>query len=80
MRFLVDEMMSEVVSPAPNALAAGSEIDVQHILDLVEQGTQDDDIPALCREHEIETLITMNVKTSGRRSSTTPRCWTPGSM
>jgi hypothetical protein len=38
-----------------------------HILDIAEPGAKDEDIPALCRQHGIDVLITLNVKDFGAR-------------
>jgi precorrin-6x reductase len=66
-KYLIDEMMSEVVSRSLNPLAAPTGDEFLHILDIAEPGTQDEDIPALCRRHGIDVLITLNVKDFGAR-------------
>ena len=68
MRLLLDEQMSAVAarSLAPLAEVFGVAA-VDHITRIGYGGTDDDDIPGLCRDHDYAALISLNVKDFGAR-------------
>jgi hypothetical protein len=65
--FLLDEQLHESAARALDALGVVNDDHFTYILDHAEQGTDDDDIPALCKNHGVQTLVTANVKDFGAR-------------
>ena len=66
MRYLLDENLDRKTAVAMDAIAADRDA-FAHILGIADEGTPDEDIPALCRRHGFETLISVNVKDFGAR-------------
>jgi hypothetical protein len=67
-RFLLDEMISEQVAPVLEAFARIYGDAIDHIVVVTgRQGTPDEDIPGVCAERDIDTLISINVKDFGAR-------------
>ncbi|MDP9444132.1 MAG: DUF5615 family PIN-like protein [Actinomycetota bacterium] len=67
MRYLLDEQLSESAAKCLNGLVGRDPETVRHMTDLVPQGLEDDDIPPLCQQHGVATLITMNVRDFGAK-------------
>lgn len=68
MRFLLDENLHEVAAAALNALAAiDGEDEFRHIVPLVGEGTEDEDIPPLCHDQAFDAVVTLNYKDFGAR-------------
>lgn len=68
MNYLLDENLSPVVGPVMNILGAANGDSFLHIRnDLNMGGTDDKDIPSLCRENGCDALITINHKDFGAK-------------
>ncbi len=67
MRYLLDEQLSKSVARALNGLVGRDPETVRYITDLGREGLEDDDVPPLCRQHGVATLITMNVRDFGAK-------------
>ena len=66
MRYLLDENLDRKTAVAMDAIAAPGDA-FAHILSVADEGTPDERIPALCRQHGFATLISVNVKDFGAR-------------
>ena len=65
MRYLLDEQLDEVIADSMSPLAAKFGDEFVHILTLRDPGTPDAEIPGVCREEGVQTLITANVRDFG---------------
>jgi hypothetical protein len=65
--FLLDEDLKQTIAPVLDALGKENGDSFAHILDHTASGTLDENIPALCRERGIQTLITVNVRDFGAK-------------
>jgi Domain of unknown function (DUF5615) len=70
-RALLDEQLNEASARALAAfsLSRGRDDDYVHIYDLGAGGMADAEIPALCKEHSVDLLITANVVDFGARKA-----------
>jgi hypothetical protein len=68
---LLDEQLSEAPARALTAFSRALDVDDEyiHIYDLGAGGMDDPDIPALCRDHAVDLLITANVADFGARKA-----------
>lgn len=66
MRYLLDENLDAKTAAAMDAIAAEGD-GFAHILTIAAEGTPDQDIPALCRHHDFDILVSVNVKDFGAR-------------
>lgn len=66
MRYLLDENLDAKTAAAMDAIAAEGD-GFAHILTIANEGTHDQDIPALCRQHDFDVLVSVNVKDFGAR-------------
>jgi hypothetical protein len=65
-KIILDENLWPELATALNAFEQRYHLHFIHIND-IEPGAQDDDIPALCREHGATALVSANVKDFGAR-------------
>ncbi len=66
MRYLLDDNLDPKTAVAMNAIAARGD-GFAHILTIADEGTADDDIPGLCRQHGFEVIVSVNVKDFGAK-------------
>lgn len=66
MRYLLDENLDGKTAAAMDAIAADND-GFAHILTIAGEGTADEDIPTLCRQHGFEVLVSANVKDFGAK-------------
>ena len=66
MRYLLDENLDAKTAAAMDAIAAAGD-GFAHLLTIAEEGTADEDIPTLCRQHGFEVLVSANVKDFGAK-------------
>jgi hypothetical protein len=61
-RYLLDEQLDQVVAASMAPIASKSDDEFLHILAVARPGTPDDEIPRLCRERDVDCLVTANVR------------------
>ncbi len=66
MRYLLDENLSEDAARAMDQLVTGRGAFL-HLLAVAAKGTDDIDIPGICRQHDFQVVLTANVKDFGAR-------------
>jgi hypothetical protein len=66
-RYLLDEQLDQVVAASMAPIASKSDDEFLHILAVARPGTPDDEIPRLCREQDVDCLVTANVRDFGAR-------------
>lgn len=67
MRFLLDENLDAVTAKAVDVVAQLTADEFRYIEEFTPAGTQDDDIPAICRENGCHVLVTVNYKDFGAK-------------
>lgn len=67
MKILLDEQLSETAAEALNVVIRAGGHQVLHINELGASGMSDEDIPSLRAQHDIQALVTVNVKDFGAR-------------
>lgn len=72
MRYLLDEQLDQVVAASMAPIASKSADEFLHILAVARPGTPDEEIPRLCREQNVDCLVTANVRDFGARKFLLP--------
>ena len=67
MNFLLDEQLHDAVARALDAIGQLDGHRFTHVYDHDAEGTQDEDLPELCRRLDIRALVTGNVRDFGAR-------------
>jgi hypothetical protein len=65
--FLLDENLDESIAPVLDTLGRPNGDSFAHIVAHAPRGTLDWDIPKLCRDLDVQTLVTVNVKDFGAK-------------